>query len=60
MAVFAIRLIMYILSSISDKYWQCSLAEEDSGQIKQPQLKIADFTSAGLLLSAVWLIGRHL
>lgn len=30
----AIRLIMYTLSSISDKCWQCFLAEEDSGQIK--------------------------
>lgn len=60
MAQNAISLIMYTLSSISDKYWQCSLAEEDSGQIKQLQLKIADFTSAGLLLSAVWPIGRQI
>lgn len=56
----AISLIMYTLSSISDKDWQHSLAEEDGGQIKQFQLKIADVTSAGSLLSAVWLIGRHL
>lgn len=59
-AVNAIRLIMCTLSSISDKYWRCSLAEEASGQTKQLQLKRTDFTSGGLLLSAVWLIGRHL
>lgn len=56
----AIRLIMYTLSSISDKCWQCFLAEEDSGQIKQLQLKITDVTSAGSFLAAVWLIGRQL
>lgn len=51
---------MYTLASISDRYWRCSLAEDGSGQTKQLQLKIADFTPGGLLLSAVWLIGRHL
>lgn len=56
----AIRLIMYTLSSISDKCWQGFLAEEDSGQIKQLQLKITDVTSTGSFLSAVWIIGRHL
>lgn len=30
---------MYILSLITDKCWQCSLAEEESGPIKQLQLK---------------------
>lgn len=51
-----IRLIMYTLSSISDKCWQGFLAEEDSGL----QLKITDVTSTGSFLSAVWIIGRHL